>query len=203
VSTAPTFGERVLLPRLRRFQEVCPGVAVHIDTSHHVVQFPRDGFDLAIRVGTGSWPGLASVKLLEERLVPVCAPKLLGRRESRGPLGDAALIHVTSASQDWAVWGREAGVDPGDPKRGLMVDTIQLALDAAAQGLGVAIGRRPFIEEELASGVLARFCGPEVPSDAPYWLVAPPETFRRPEIEAFCDWLIAETQALWRRPAGA
>jgi LysR family transcriptional regulator, glycine cleavage system transcriptional activator len=81
------------------------------------------------------------------------------------------------------------------------VDTIQLALDAAAQGLGVAIGRRPFIEEELASGVLARFCGPEVPSNAPYWLVAPSETFLRPEIKAFRDWLIAEAQALWGPPA--
>src|SRR3546814_12729385 len=100
----------------------------------------------------------SDLKLVTEQLVPVCAP---GFAEAVDPpllhttdLGRATLIHVTKASEDWAAWCRAAGVTATDLNRGISCDTIQLAIDAAIQGLGVAIGRRPLIDEDLAAGRL-------------------------------------------------
>lgn len=192
ISVAPTFGGRLLLPRLLTFQELCPDVAVHIDTTYRCAEFPRDGVDIAIRLGHGVWPGLAAVHLLAEELVPVCSPALLKTLGSTAALCDAPLIHVTTVSQDWSAWADAAGRGPIDCERGLKVDTIQLAIDAAVKGLGLAIGRWPLVADELETGRLVRFCGPTVPAATAYWLVGPPETMRHPEIVAFRDWLLRE-----------
>ena len=79
ISAAPVFASRILLPRLPRFSELHPHIAVSVDTRHGVVEFPRDGADLAIRRGHGDWAGLSAELLLTESLVPVCSPLLLER----------------------------------------------------------------------------------------------------------------------------
>lgn len=196
ISVAPTFGARLLLPRLPAFRELYPEVTVHIDTTHTRVEFPRDGADIAIRLGTGTWPDLTATHLLAEELVPVCSPELLSKLGPVTSLCDAPLIHITTVSQDWAAWARAAKRDAIECERGLMVDTIQMAIDAAVQGLGVAIGRLPLVGPELSTGRLVRFCGPCVKADTAYWLVGPRETMIRPEIVTFRDWLIDELQTI-------
>ena len=194
ISVAPTFGTRILLPRLPAFRSANPGVSVQIDTSHRQVEFPRDGVDVAIRRGKGDVPDLATFPLFPESLVPVCSPGLLERLGPGASLCDAPLIRVTSVSEDWTEWARAAGKEHIDCERALLVDTIQLALDAAAQGLGIALGRLPLASRDLESGRLVRFCGPVIPAENGYWLVTSQDAMARPEIVAFKDWLVAETR---------
>jgi DNA-binding transcriptional LysR family regulator len=196
ISVAPMFGSRLLLPRLEQFRDLFPDVTVQIDTSNRRVEFPRDGFDLAIRIGIGDWPDLEVTHVLDELLVPVCSAELQKKLGSASRLCDAPLIHVTSASQDWAAWAEQAGYGPIDCQRGLMVDTFQLAVDAAVQGLGVAIGRLPLITPELDAGRLVRFCEPAIPAQTSYWLVGYPESMQRREISDFRDWLLGQMSAL-------
>lgn len=143
ISVAPTFGTRILLPCLPAFRSANPGVSVQIDTSHRQVEFPRDGVDVAIRRGKGDGHGLAAFPLFRETLVPVCSPGLLARLGPAASLCDAPLIRVTSVSEDWPEWAAAAGQERIDCERALLVDTIQLALDAALQGLGIALGQSP------------------------------------------------------------
>jgi LysR family glycine cleavage system transcriptional activator len=192
ISVTPTFGSRLLLPRLHRFRDLHAGINVTIDTSQVLVDFPRDGADLGIRLGNGNWPGLTVEWLLTETLVPICAPTLLERLGPSKSLCDAPLIHITTMEQDWQAWTRAAGLGPVDCVRGLKVDNTQMAIEAAVEGLGIAIGRRPMVDPELEQGTLVRFHHWEVPSDKSYWLVAPPETLARPEISAFRQWLLDE-----------
>lgn len=192
ISVAPTFGSRLLLPRLPTFRKLHPDITVHIDTTHARVEFPRDGADIAIRMGRGTWPDLAAFHLLAEELVPVCSPELLSRLGPRARLCDAPLIHITTVSQDWNAWAAAAQREPIDCERGLMVDTVQMSIDAAAQGLGIAIGRLPLVRPELASGRLVRFCEPSVKAKTGYWLVGPRETMARPEIVTFRNWITRE-----------
>lgn len=203
ISVASTFASRLVLPRLHRFRERHPYIAVSIDTTHHVVEFPRDRADLAIRLGGGDWPGVWAERLLTETLVPVCTPAIRERLGEEASLCSAPLIHVTMASQDWQAWADACGRGPIDCERGLKVDTIQMAIEAAVQGLGIAIGRRPFVDPELATGALIPFCADEATCRTSYWLVAPAESIKRPEIRAFRDWLVAELGPLQPEASGS
>ncbi|MGE0630494.1 MAG: LysR substrate-binding domain-containing protein [Hyphomicrobiaceae bacterium] len=196
ISATPTFGSRFLLSRLQRFQAVHPKVMISVDTAHRPVEFPRDGAHLAIRLGSGTWAGVLSEKLLTETLVPVCSPGLLDRLGNSPSLSDATIIHATSMVQDWEAWGAGSGHGPIDCRRAMSVDTSQIAIDAAIAGLGIAIARRPFVDPELESGALVRFDPREVRCTLSYWLVMPPESRARPAVQAFCAWLKGEIGSL-------
>jgi LysR family transcriptional regulator, glycine cleavage system transcriptional activator len=192
ISVAPTFGARLLLPLLGRFRARHPDISVIIDTSHRQVSFPGDGADVAIRLGTGEWDGLSSELLLPERLMPVSTPELKERWSDCDDLNRIPLIHVTSVSQDWQAWADATGSGRVDVTRGLRVDTLQMALEAAVAGLGVAVGRLPLCDQELASGSLVPFRERVVPSTAGYWLVGLPGTMSRSDLRAFRNWLVRE-----------
>src|SRR3546814_3026183 len=99
------------------------------------------------------------------------------------------------ASEDWAAWCAAAGIVDIDLDRGMRCNTIQLAIDATVQGLGVAIGRRPLIDEDLAAGRLVPLFDPAVESKTAYWLVGPKETMSQPEALVFRNWLLSELTA--------
>ena len=196
VSCAPTFASRWLLPRLGEFRKRNPQADVAVDTSRRQVGFPVDGFDFAIRMSRVPAAGTAWTRLFGEQLLPVCTPAyrqtLLGA-ENEVDLRRATLIHVEPASEDWQAWLDSAGVTDIDVGKGLRFDTIELAFAAAAGGLGVAIGRRPLIDPELAGGVLVAASAYARTAETAYWLVAPEGVERRRELIAFKEWLIEET----------
>jgi DNA-binding transcriptional LysR family regulator len=192
MSVTPTFAARLLLPRLARFTAKHQSLQIDIDTSYRTVEFPRDGFDIAIRLGNGAWPGLSAAPLLTEVLVPVCSPELFQRIRPGTSLCDAPLIHVTTITEDWITWARATAHGDIDCKRGLMVDTIHMSMDAAVQGLGIALGRRPMVEQELNAGTLVTAGLPSARAERGYWMVGLPETMTRPEIMQFREWLQSE-----------
>jgi LysR family glycine cleavage system transcriptional activator len=194
ISSAPTFANRWLLPRLARFTAQFPEIQVSLDTSHRQVEFPLDGIDLAIRLSADSRSNATWIHLVRESLVPVCSPALRSRLAGRGDsiFADAPLIHVTAISEDWPQWFRSAGLAPPDREGGLRVDTLHTAWEAAAQGLGIALGRRPLVDHDLEQERLVEAAGPVVRSSLSYWLVGADRTFERPEIRAFRTWLMGE-----------
>lgn len=195
ISVSPTFGVRWLLPRLVQFSDRYPDIEVSVDTNHRLVEFPRDGIDVAIRMGRGDWPGLDATCLLRETLVPVCVPRLAAEIRSAGDLAGKVLLHVVDAREDWLAWSTLAGVALPSPARGPRFDTIQMALDAAAAGLGVAMGRLPLAEAELAAGQLVAVLGPPRLCATGYWLVTESRSRTRPEVVAFRDWIKGELGA--------
>lgn len=195
VSVPPTFGMRWLLPRLLRFNERHPRIEVTVDTSHRRVELSRDGIDIAIRMGRGDWPGLHATCLVRETLVPVCAPHLAPSIRSAADLCKNTLLHVTKASEDWAGWGALAGVDVADAAGALRFDTIQMALEAAVGGFGIALGRLPLIEQDLTANRLVQILGPPRLCSTGYWLVMQRETVLRPEVNAFRNWIDAELKS--------
>lgn len=195
VSVPPTFGMRWLLPRLRRFNERHPRIEVTVDTSQRRVEFSRDGIDVAIRMGRGDWTGLHATCLVRERLVPVCAPALAASIRSADDLRRETLLHVTRAGEDWAAWGGLAGIDLSATTGGVRFDTIQMALEAAVAGIGVALGRLPLVEPDFAANRLVPVLGPPLVCATGYWLVMQRETVMRPEVSAFRRWIDSELKA--------
>jgi DNA-binding transcriptional LysR family regulator len=213
LSCAPTLASRWLLPRLAAFRTRWPDANVTVDTSHRQVGFPVDGFDFAIRLSRAPVAGTAWTRLFGEHLVPVCSPAYLeSLRDAHGNLDlhRATLIHVNSASEDWQAWLDGVAIDGVaidgvtvdgvaidgiDLNDGLRVDTIQLAFEAASMGLGVALGRRPLVDRDLANGALVEACSQTVASSTAYWLVCAQNADsaeHRPELSDFKRWLLSE-----------
>ncbi|MBO1112804.1 LysR substrate-binding domain-containing protein [Bordetella petrii] len=202
ISCAPTLASRWLLPRLHGFRAQWPGVHITVDTSQRHVGFPVDGFDFAIRMGRGVVSAASWTRLFGEQLVPVCSAAYRTRLpmvDGRADLRQATLIHVDLASEDWQAWLDAAGIEAADDvglAGGLRFDTIQLAFEAAAAGLGVALGRRPLVDRDLAAGTLVTLDLPVMQAETAYWLVGSESVARRSELLAFRDWVVGEAQAL-------
>jgi len=192
ISVAPGFATRWLMPNLHRFRKEHPDIEIAIDTVREQVEFPRDGVDLAIRMGDGGWPDLFSERLLVERIVPVCAPALAASIRSPSDLASHTLLHVTGATEDWEAWARMTGLGSLNVDRGLRFDTLDLAWSAAAQGMGVAIGRLPLVNPELSDGRLVAVLGEPISGRTGYWLTTTHPMLSRPDVAAFRAWLKTE-----------
>jgi LysR family glycine cleavage system transcriptional activator len=110
----------------------------------------------------------------------------------------ATLIHTSSVAEDWETWCNQSQTDISAARK-LVLGTAQLSLEAAAGGLGIAMGRLPLIDDDIAAGQLAMAIGRPVPVASGYWLVKPPGIETRREIFAFRNWLLKEMSPLnWR-----
>ena len=204
VSTIASLAAKWLLPRLAGFQEAHPGIEVRISTSNHLVDFRREEVDVAIRYGRGRWPGLDARWLMAEDIFPVCSPALLnGAKPLKQPqdLAQHTLIHATTAREDWQLWLTAAGLPKALAARpGLTFDLSLMALQAAIDGLGVALGRTPYVEADIAAGRLVVPFDVKLPAEAGFYVVAPQETADTPKIALFRDWVVT---ALPTRPVAA
>lgn len=194
VSTMASLAAKWLLPRVAAFQDANPGIEVRISASTHLVDFRREEVDMAVRYGRGHWPGLRADWLMAEDIFPVCSPALLaGDKPLRRPqdLAHHMLLHATISREDWQLWLTAAGLPTSlATRRGLSFDQSFMALQAAIDGLGVALGRTPFVEADIAAGRLVVPFDVKLPAEAGFYVVAPEETADTPKIALFRTWLI-------------
>lgn len=198
ITVAPTFASHWLVPRLARFAARRPDIAIALDTSRQVVDLARDGIDLAIRLSEARTTRGRWTRLMGETLVPVCAPALaMSFGETGWPdlLRRAPLLHVTTTSADWDAYLAATGTPRERLGAGLRVDSIQMAFEAAARGLGIALGRHPLVDHHLAEGRLMALPAPRVPAPTAYWLVDGGAAAERPAARSFRIWLVAEARA--------
>jgi LysR family transcriptional regulator, glycine cleavage system transcriptional activator len=199
VTTMPSFAAKWLVPRLRRFQERHPDIDVRISATEQLVDFTRDDVDVALRYGRGVWGGLTVEKLLSESLYPVCSPRLLdGALPLKRP---ADLIHHNLLyDYDWRtdMWDRwldSAGLKGLKVRRSLSFNYSNLMIQAAIDGLGVALSQDALVSDDLSAGRLVRPFDASLPTEFAYYLVYPPAGARRPKVVAFRTWLFEEAAA--------
>jgi LysR family glycine cleavage system transcriptional activator len=194
VSTTASLATKWLVSRVAAFQDAHPGIAVRISTSAHLVDFQREEVDMAVRYGRGSWPGLRADWLMAERLFPVCSPALLAAKPLREPadLAQHTLLHTSVSREDWQLWLTAAGLPLSiAARRGLTFDQGFMAVQAAMEGLGVALGRTRLVEADLAAGRLVAPFDIALPQDAGYYVVSPVATAGSAKVALFRRWLIA------------
>ncbi|MET0707575.1 MAG: transcriptional regulator GcvA [Tardiphaga sp.] len=200
VSTLASMAAKWLLPKLSTFQDAHPDIDVRITTSTSMVDFKGGDVDAAIRYGRGRWPGLRADWLTADHLFPVCSPALLqGDRPLRTPadLAHHTLLHSSAGyDDDWRLWLTAAGLSTDISKQpGLTFDMIFMTLQAAIDGLGIAVGRTTYVEGDLAKGRLVMPFNIRLPADAGFYLVSPEEVSGTPKLTAFRDWLLASVEA--------
>jgi LysR family transcriptional regulator, glycine cleavage system transcriptional activator len=199
VSTLASLAAKWLLPRLSSFQEAHPGIDVRITTSTALVDFKNGDVDAAIRYGRGQWPGMQADWLTAEELFPVCSPALLeGNKPLKCPedLADHVLLHTSNLnSDDWRLWLTAAGLPTNISQHpGLTFDLILVTVQAAIDGIGVAMGRTSYVETDIAKGRLVVPFKITLPADAGFYLVSPQGRTDPPKLAAFRQWLGASVQ---------
>jgi LysR family glycine cleavage system transcriptional activator len=199
VSTLASLAAKWLMPRLSAFQDAHPGIDVRITTSRELVDFKSGDVDAAIRYGRGQWPGLRADWLMADQLFPVCSPALLmGDKPLRCPADLAAHTLLTTSAgyeDDWRLWLTAAGLPDNISKLpGLSFDLVFMTVQAAIDGLGVAMGRTSYVEADIAKGRLVVPFKIKLPDDWGFYLVSPKTTADSPKLAAFRQWLIAATR---------
>ena len=192
ISTLTSLAVKWLLPRLSSFQEQHPEIDVRITTSTELVDFRTSNVDAAIRYGQGRWPGLDAEWLMAEHLFPVCSPKLLtGERALKRPedLEHATLLHTSSTIDDWRLWLTAAGLPAHlSQNRGLTFDLAFMTIQAAIDGLGVAMGHTAYVADDVANGRLVVPFNVSMPS-AGYYFVTPQDRPVASKLNLFREWL--------------
>jgi LysR family glycine cleavage system transcriptional activator len=198
ISTLDSFAAKWLIPRLFRFRQAHGDIDVRLATSEKLADFVNDGIDIAIRYGSGRYPGVKAELLMQEDVFPVCSPLLLKGTRSLKTAADLThhtLIH-DDFKIDWAMWLKSAGVEGIDPHRGPRFASSDHAVQAAIQGEGVVLGRSALVADDLQAGRLVKPFSVSLPADLAYYVVYPPQTYQRPKVRAFRDWLFEEVNRL-------
>ena len=202
VSTDATFASRWLLPRIELFRRVRPDIELRFDASSQLRDFERDDVDVAIRFGTGRYPGLVAERLFDNIIIPVCSPNLL---RSGPPLSEPrdllrhTLVHIEWSRQgvtwpNWRMWMAAAGVEDFDDSRCVVFEDSSHAVQTAVEGSAVALADFAMVANDLSTGRLIRpfELGIRLPADFAYYLVYPTQNAEDGRIIAFRDWVFEE-----------
>lgn len=198
VSILPTLAQRWLIPRLGSFQATHPEIEVRLFTTARVVDLRREDVDLAIRFGDGTWRGCRSHFMMANDMFPVIGQQLQDTQPLIQPADLAEHIWLWVDAEprtgDWPTWLAAAGVESLEPKGRIAFENSSHALAAATAGLGVAIGHRPFVIDDLSLGRLAAPFETTVSSAKAYYVVTASEDAKLPRVAACREWLLAEAQ---------
>jgi LysR family transcriptional regulator, glycine cleavage system transcriptional activator len=197
VNVQPSFALRWLFPRLARFQELFPNIEVRISTTSRKLRYIGSAFDIGIRSGPEKSAGLRSEILMADRRLPACSPALLRKRpvQNVNDLRHHVILHSATTRSAWPQWFAAAGAADLKPMRQLEHEHVYLQLQAAAEGLGVALASLPLIEGDVAAGRLV------CPIAAPQWhaghyeLVTNEERIGTPVVRAFRNWIKSMARA--------
>jgi DNA-binding transcriptional LysR family regulator len=196
VRVTPSIATKWLLPRLGTFLAAHRDLEIHLDATNEPSDFSREDVDLEIRHGEGRWPGVFVEGLAEERFMPVCAPSLCpGGSMDPADLPRHRLIHSVKSQLTWNGWFSTAGVTPTTRWQRVLFDRAHMAIDAAVDGMGIALESTLLMSRELRDGRLV--CPvPRPPRIAltTLWIVCPHAHLRHRKVRAFLDWLRSERQ---------
>ncbi len=195
VSMLSTFAVRWFIPRLSRFQKLHTDIEVRVSTTLRTVDFVREGIDAAIRHGHGDWPGLRSDRLIDDDIVPVCAPGLVDGDPPLDTPRDLArhtLLTSDARPDDWEIWLNGIGLGDLRPARRISFDATHFALDAALGGAGVAIAARELVADDLRLGRLITPFAQEHRHTSGYYLVCPTDRADDPTMATLRRWLLDE-----------
>jgi DNA-binding transcriptional LysR family regulator len=191
ISLLTTFALGWLVRRLPLFQAAHPSIDVQLTTTARLIDFAVEDVDVAIRYGTGGWPGLRCDKIFDDVITPLCNARFKERLRKPADILTVPLLHE-QYEHDWRTWFRAAGISVGQMKKGPIFDSTRVAIEAAIAGVGVACGAPSLFSAEIATGQLHQPFDLVVPNGKSYWLVSPDATAERPKIKALREWMLEE-----------
>ncbi|WP_046861665.1 transcriptional regulator GcvA [Microvirga massiliensis] len=202
ISTGISFASKWLGPRLHRLMARHPELDVHLDVTDTDADLTDGRVDAAVRYGNGRYPHVASERILEETITPVCSPAYradMGGLLTVESLAECRLLHENRLLYEdhwlatWEQWFAMAGVDAPPRSRGPIYSRGSMVIEAAIRGEGVALGRSALVAEDIAAGrLVAPFPQMRLEAERGYDLVYRPGNQDNPKVCAVRDWLADE-----------
>ncbi|KQP22166.1 LysR family transcriptional regulator [Pseudorhodoferax sp. Leaf267] len=208
VNALPTLAAQWLIPQLSRFCEQVPDVDVQLVTTAGVLDFDPAAYEVSVRCLSAAelaalqarpgWQGVQFGRFLPDAVTPVCSPAWLARADALKKPADLrrhTLLHSRSTPRLWRQWFGAAGAAAVRPAGELVFDHAHLAVQAAVQGLGIALGSPALVADALRGGLLvAPFAHLLLHEKDFYWML-PARSADDASARAFCDWLQASGAA--------
>ncbi len=196
ISLTSELGMRWLMPRFARFRAKHPDIDTAILSTYKLADLAAGEADLALRYGSGDWPGLEIETILEFTVSPVCTPALAEQMAGLAP-GEALSRQtiITSDYDYWRPWVEAAGLGDFRSRGRLQFGSYSMALAAAADGQGVLLGYSGYVDDDIAAGRLVHPFDLHVAIGAGYYLVYAKERLADPRVRAFRDWVRSELDA--------
>lgn len=197
IKLPPTLALRWFLPRLPGFQQQHPGIEIRMSTAEfRRIHFEREDFDAAIVYCREAPPDALGEALCHEQLIPVCAPAVAAQLADPADLAALPLIHLSPDHADWRNWLKQVGASHPALESGSSFEAVDMALNVAGRGLGVAIADPLLITDDLGNGrLLTPFPHLPIASGYSYWLAAPRARHGETALEALNVWLREEIRA--------
>lgn len=191
ISCVGTLAMKWLIPRLPGFHARHPELSVRVTEAYGPVDFTREPFDAAIRLGVSlDGDGLTVIPLLDNFHGPVMSPALMAAGVDLAELAALPRLHTRPHRQAWDEWAEQAGVRVGEARENREYEHVFYMLEAAMAGLGVGLSPWIYVANEIAAGRLVAPFG-FTPTPVRFHLVLPAATPKR-GLKAFREWLIEE-----------
>jgi len=193
VNVQPSFALRWLFPRLPAFQNLFPNIDVRVSTTSRKLRYIGTAFDIGVRSAPEKHTGLRSETLMPDLRRPACSPLILRKRpmDSLDDLRHHTILHSATTRSAWSHWLSAAGAPDLKIFRQMELEHVYLQLQAAVEGLGVALASMRLIEGDIAAGrLICPIAAPEWDAGS-YQLVTNEDRIRIPAVRAFRDWIRA------------
>ena len=195
VHSAPSIASLWLMSRLHAFAQAYPDISLNLSAAHTPSDFELGQADIDLRYGVPNWPGLVVEPLFEERVVPLASPAFILENRLKRPehLLGVKLIQSNVSVVQWPDWFTAFTNKRAPDRFALRFDRAQMSLDAASQGLGVALESATIAGRHLAERKLRPVFGLDKAIKVKaHFAVYPARHAKRPPVEAFLAWLHAE-----------
>ena len=189
VGAVGTFAVGWLLPRLANFQSRYPFIDLRLSTHNNRVDVAAEGLDYAIRFGAGAWHGTQACEILEAPLTVMCVPQLAEQLHAPADLLKHTLLRSYRA-EEWSLWFQAAGL-PADTlvPRSIVFDSSLAMMEAAQQGIGVALAPAMMFARQLESDVIRQPFDVGITTGS-YWLTRLQSRAETSAMQAFKGWLL-------------
>ena len=187
--------EKWLMPRLADFKAAHPDIAIEFETDHREVDPDRRDFDVWIAFTNEVAETLHAETLFEETLLPVCSPAFLaarGRPREPADLHGWPLLYDLHWTTYWSHWFAHHGAGEADLSQASGFRLYSMMVQAAVEGMGVALGHSLMITRELEQGALVTLFDSRVTAPARYLLVTAPASVEKPQVRAFRHWILGQ-----------
>lgn len=190
ISTIPTIAGNIIIPGLGLFQREFPDIELKIETSMNLVDLHYDECDLGIRLGDGNYPGLIVEKIFDLQITPMCSAEFAQKHQLKQhhQLLDIPLLQPSVKEGNWTDWGESVGVAGVEADSTLTLGSYDAVMQAAQQGLGLALGALPLENAALTSGRLVRPFKEQRPFSLSCYAVCRPHDQHRHDINSFINW---------------
>lgn len=191
VAVPPTFASRWLIPRLNDFITQHPHIDLNLVSKIRRFDFDEEDIDVSVYLGDGNWPGVYLQPLMSDYLVPVCSPELIqgAKIESAADLLEFPLIQHSTRPLLWNTWFRTKGIETTKTARGPKFEFYSHAIQAATNGIGIALMSDLVVQKELGAGSLIVPFGSRETFEDGYYFVYPHRMVNSVNAQIFGFWL--------------